>query len=93
MSAQGIECNYPGRVDVKWMRGLSGEKGTEFSPRIPIDSHILPFCLLIRVISYLRHCCGTRIFKFGPIVSHSCFSRRLGRPCLCGCWLTPAGAQ
>ena len=70
-----------------------GKKGTEFSPRVPIDSHIFPFCQLIRVISYLRHCSGTRIFKFGPIPSHSRFSWRLGSPCLCGCRLTPAGAQ
>ena len=40
VSAQGIECSYPGRADVKWMRILSGKKGTEFSPRVPIDSHI-----------------------------------------------------
>ena len=93
VSAQGIECSYPGRAAVKWMRRLSGKKGTEFSPRVPIISQIFPFCPLFRVISYLRHCCGTRIFKFGPIVSHSCFSWCLGRPCLCGCWLTPAGAQ
>ena len=82
MSAQGIECSYPRRADVRWMRSLSGKKGIEFSPRVPIDSHIFPFCQLIRVISYLRHCSGTRFFKFGPIVSHSCFSWRLGRPCL-----------
>ena len=75
------------------MRSLSGRKGTEFSPRVPIDSQIFPFCPLFRVISYLRRCSGTRIFKFGPIVSHSCFSWRLGGPCLCGCRLTPAGAQ
>ena len=47
------------------------EKGTEFLPRVPIDSHIVPFCPEIRVISYLGHCIGTRIFNFGPIVSHS----------------------
>ena len=93
MSAQGIECSHPGRAAVKWMRRLSGKKGTEFSPRVPIISQIFPFCLLFRVISYLRHCCGTRIFKFGPILSHSCFSWRLGGPCLCACRLTPDGAQ
>ena len=48
------------------MRGLSGKNRTEFSPRVPIDSQIFPFCQLIRVISYLRHCGGTRFFKFGP---------------------------
>ena len=93
VSAQGIEYSYPGRADVKWMRILSGKKGTEFSPRVPIDSQIFPFCPEIRVISYLRHCGGTRFFKFGPIVSHSCFSWRLGRPCLCGCRMTPAGGS
>ena len=70
MSAQGIEYSYPGRADVKWMRRLSGKNRTEFSPRVPIDSQIFPFCPLIRVISYLRHCCGTRIFKFGSIRFH-----------------------
>ena len=62
------------------MRRLSGKNRTEFSPRVPIDSQIFPFCPLFRVISYLRHCGGTRFFKFGPIVSHSCFSWGLGRP-------------
>ena len=52
------------------MRGLSGKNRTEFSPRVPIDSQIFPFCPLIRVISYLRHCGGTRFFKFGPIRFH-----------------------
>ena len=37
----------------------------------PTRSHIVPFCPEIRVISYLRQCIGTRIFNFGPIVSHS----------------------
>ena len=93
VSAQGIEYSYPGRATVKWMRRLSGKNRTEFFPRIPTDSQIFPFCLLFRVISYLRHCSGTSFFKFGPIVSHSCFSWRLGGPCLCGCRLTPDGAQ
>ena len=70
MSAQGIECSYPGRADVRLRRRLSGKNRTEFSPRVPIDSHIVPFCPEIRVISYLRHRIGTRIFKFGPIVPH-----------------------
>ena len=60
MSAQGIECSYPGRADVRWIRSLSRKKGTEFLPRVPIDSHIVPFCPEIRVISYLRHCIWTR---------------------------------
>ena len=93
MSAQGIEYSFPGRADVKSMRRLSGKNRTEFSPLVPIDSQIFPFCPLIRVISYLRHCGGTRFFKFGPIRSHSCFSWRLGRPCLCACRLdTSRGA-
>ena len=70
VSAQGIEFSYPGRADVKWMRRLSGKNRTEFSPRVPIDSQIFPFCPLIRVISYLRNCSGTRFFKFGPIRFH-----------------------
>ena len=52
------------------MRRLSGKNRTEFSPRVPIDSQIFPFCPLIRVISYLRHCGGTRFFKFGSIRFH-----------------------
>ena len=63
MSAQGFECGYPGRADVKWMRILSRKKGTEFFPRVPIDSQILPFCPLFRVISYLRPCRWDKIFQ------------------------------
>ena len=63
MSAQGIECSYPVRADVKWMRSLRGKKGTEFSPRVPIISQIFPFCLLFRVISYLRHCKWDKDFQ------------------------------
>ena len=67
MSAQGIEYSYAGRADVKWMRRLSGKNRTEFSPRVPIDSQILPFCPLSRVISYLRHCGGTRFSNSVPL--------------------------
>ncbi len=93
MSAQGIECSYPGRAAVKLMRRLSGKKGTEFSPRVPIISQIFPFCPLFRVISYLRHCKWDKIFQIRSHCVPFLLFLAFGQAMLCGCRLTPAGAQ
>ena len=73
------------------------EKGDGISPT---RSHRFPYCPILPgnsryFLSEALHLdkMWTRIFNFGPIVSHSCFSWRLGGPCLRGCRLTPAVAQ